>query len=260
MTLFRLQWSALAFALLGVLAVMWVLDPISAKAEPAAKAEKAVKSEKPKEEKIPPGLKTYKGRTIAHTMHFSGAQWLIRESREREEDCSTMLKLLKLKPGQIICDMGAGNGFYSLKMAKLVGDKGQILAVDIQPEMLEKLKARAKKAKITNIKSILGSLIDPKLPKGKVDLILCVDVYHEFSHPEHMLRKMLESLKPKGRLVLVEFRMEDPKVPIKLLHKMSKKQILKELPPNGFKLVEEFDKLPWQHVMFFERDDAKKKD
>lgn len=254
MNLSRLRWFVLAFALLGVLAVKWALDPISAKAEQAAK------SEKPQKEKIPPGLKTYKGRTIAHTMHFSAANWLTRESREREEDCSTMLKALNIKPGQTVCDMGCGNGFYSLKMAKLVGDQGQILAVDIQKEMLEKLKARAKKAKITNIKPILGSLIDPKLPEGQVDLILCVDVYHEFSHPEHMLRKMRESLKPGGRLALVEFRMEDPKVPIKLLHKMSKKQILKELPPNGFKLVEEFDKLPWQHVMFFERDDAKKKE
>jgi ubiquinone/menaquinone biosynthesis C-methylase UbiE len=127
-----------------------------------------------------------------------------------------------------------------------------VLAVEIQPEMLSLLNERAKKENIKNIEPILGTVIDPKLPESKLDLILLVDVYHEFSHPEHMLQAMRKSLKPKGRLVLVEFRQEDPEVPIKLLHKMSKEQILKELPPNGYKLVEQFDKLPWQHVMFFE--------
>jgi ubiquinone/menaquinone biosynthesis C-methylase UbiE len=127
--------------------------------------------------------------------------------------------------------------------------------VDIQPEMLSLLSKRARAAGVDNIEPILGTLIDPKLPSESCDLILLVDVYHEFSHPEHMLKAMQQSLKPDGRLVLVEFRLEDPQVPIKLLHKMSKKQILKELPPNGYKLVDEYEKLPWQHVMFFGRDD-----
>ena len=142
-----------------------------------------------------------------------------------------------------------------MQLAKLVGPDGKILAVDIQPEMIELLKARAEKEGVKNVEPILGSLIDPKLPEGKVDLILCVDVYHEFSHPEHMLKAMRKSLAPKGLLVLVEFRAEDPLVPIKPEHKMTKQQILKDLPPLGFKLAKEFERLPWQHMMFFERDE-----
>jgi ubiquinone/menaquinone biosynthesis C-methylase UbiE len=209
------------------------------------------------EEPIPPALETYKGRTVATTMHYLGAPWLTRESREREEECSRLLRILRVKPGQTVCDMGCGNGFYALKLAKLVGDKGKVVAVDIQPEMLDLLKERAKDEGIRNIEPVLGTLIDPKLREKSIDLMLLVDVYHEFSHPEHMLRAIRTSLKPTGRVALVEFRGEDPDVPIKPLHKMTKEQILKEFPPNGFKLVEEFDALPWQHVMFFQRDDAK---
>lgn len=206
---------------------------------------------------IPPQLKEYKGREIAQTMHYLGAPWLTRESREREEDCKTMLAALHVQPGDVVCDLGCGNGFYTLKLAKQVGDKGRVLAVDIQREMLGLLKDRAAEEKITNIEPILGTLVDPKLPAGTVDLVLLVDVYHEFSHPEQMLAAIRKSLKPAGRVALVEFRAEDPNVPIKPLHKMSKAQIMKEFPPNGFKLVEEFDKLPWQHLMFFQRDDSK---
>lgn len=211
---------------------------------------------KPVVEKLPPALTEYKGREIAQTMHYAGAPWLTRDSRDREEDCNTLLRELRLKPGLTVCDMGCGNGFYALRVAKRLGPKGQVLAVDIQPEMLTLLRERAAAAQIKNVKPILGSLIDPQLPEESCDLILCVDVYHEFSHPEHMLRAMRKALKPDGQLVLVEFRMEDPQVPIKLEHKMSKEQILKELPPNGFKLVREFDDLPWQHVMWFARDSA----
>src|SRR5260221_11420561 len=203
-------------------------------------------------EKTPPPLKFYKGREIADAMPYSGASWLVRESREREEECGTMLKALHLKPGQTVCDMGCGNGFYTLKLAKIVGEKGQVLAVDIQPEMLSLLNERAKEEKLANIKPVLGTPVDPNLPEGKIDLILCVDVYHEFSNPEEMLALMRKSLKPGGRIALVEFRAEAPKVPIKPLHKMTKEQILKEWPANGYKLVEQFDKLPWQHLMFFE--------
>ena len=207
------------------------------------------------EDQIPPARRFYKGREIAQTMHYLGAPWLIREERQREEDCVTMLEELGVKPGMTVVDMGCGNGFYTLKLAKLVGEKGLVLAVDIQSEMLRLMQARAAGADLTNIESILGTLVDPKLPKGSVDLILCVDVYHEFSHPEQMLAAMRTALKDDGRLVLVEFRAEDPNVPIKRLHKMSKAQVLKELEPNGFELVEEFDDLPWQHMMYFERAD-----
>jgi len=199
----------------------------------------------------PPARQEYMGRQIARTMHFLGAPWLIRENREDEERCSLMLANLGVKPGMTVCDMGCGNGFYSLKMSKMTGPKGRVLAVDIQPEMLKMLKQRAEKANVANIKPILGKLYDPMLPKGKVDLILCVDVYHEFSHPEHMLKSMRESLSDNGVVVLLEYRMEDPKVPIKRLHKMSKKQVDKEMTANGFKLVKSFDKLPWQHMLFY---------
>jgi ubiquinone/menaquinone biosynthesis C-methylase UbiE len=209
-----------------------------------------------RDESVPPALTHYMGREIATTMHYKGAPWLVRESREREEECSTLLKSLNVKPGQTVCDLGCGNGFYSLPLAQLVGPKGRVLGVDIQTEMLRMLRERSRKAEVTNIEPILGSLVDPYLPGGEVDLVLCVDAYHEFSHPVHMLQAIRRALAPKGRLVLVEFRAEDPKVPIKKLHKMSKKQVLKELNANGYKLVEQFDKLPWQHVMFFEVDDT----
>ena len=204
---------------------------------------------------IPPPLETYLGRTIAQTMHYQGAPWLIRENRENQERCSLMLAKLGVKPGMTVCDMGCGNGFYALQMAKMVGEEGSVLGVDIQPEMLKLLGERAAEAGVTNVKPILGTLADPKLPEGIVDIILCADVYHEFSHPEQMLAAMRASLAPHGVVVLLEFREEDPKVPIKPLHKMSKAQVNKELNANGFKLVKEFDRLPWQHMMFFGRDE-----
>jgi len=200
---------------------------------------------------FPPGRKVYMGRRVAHTMHWKGADWLTRTEREREEATSVMIKELKLKPGMVVGDVGCGNGYHTLMMAKRVGEKGKVYGVDIQKEMLGFLMKRAKEKNINNIEPVLGNLIDPNLPEGKLDVILLVDAYHEFSHPEYMLRAMRRALKPNGRLVLVEFRTEDPDVPIKLDHKMSKKQILKELPANGFKLVESYDKLPWQHMMSF---------
>ncbi|GAA4419677.1 class I SAM-dependent methyltransferase [Bremerella cremea] len=201
------------------------------------------------------GQPTYQGREIAQTMHYAGAPWLIRESRQREEDCEKMLKNLGLKPGMTVCDMGCGNGFYSLKMAEMVGKEGKVLAVDIQPEMLRLLKARAEEEGIDNIELVLGDIDNPKLPEGKVDLILCVDVYHEFSHPVEMLGHMRKSLKPDGVIALLEFRLEDPNVPIKLLHKMSKKQMNLEYESNGFEVVRQFDGLPWQHMVFYGKAD-----
>lgn len=206
----------------------------------------------------PPALTEYKGRRIAQTMHYLGAEWLTRDSREKEERTSLLLKNLGLKPGATACDLGCGNGYYTLKMAEIVGKEGKVLAVDIQPKMLQFLKARADEAGVKNIEPILGDLHDPKLPAGKVDLILLVDVYHEFSHPEHMLKAMHAALSKDGVCVLAEYREEDPKVPIKPLHKMSKKQIKKEWLPAGFKLVKEYDGLPWQHLMFFAKDDDAK--
>jgi ubiquinone/menaquinone biosynthesis C-methylase UbiE len=202
-----------------------------------------------------PGLREYMGRRVAQTMHYTGAEWLTRDNREQEERCSLMLTNLGLKHGMAICDMGCGNGFYTLQMAKIIGDDGHIYAVDIQPEMLKLLNQRADEQQVRNVSPILGTLSDPRLPKRKIDLILLVDVYHEFSHPEEMLAAMREALSPGGVCALVEFRAEDPSVPIKPEHKMTKAQIMKEWPANGFKLVKEFDGLPWQHLMFFARDE-----
>lgn len=244
----RLGWLLLIAMSLMTIAHLFAAEP------------QAPISSKADGQRIPPALTHYKGREIAQTMHFEGAPWLVRESRNREEDCEKMLKALGVKPGQTVCDMGCGNGFYTLPLAKFVGPKGKVFAVDIQPEMLTLLRERAGAAQIKNIKPLLGTLVDPKLPEREIDLILLVDVYHEFSHPEQMLAAMRKSLKPGGRVALVEFRLEDPNVPIKLLHKMSKQQILKEFPANGYKLVEQYDELPWQHLMFFERDDAPAKD
>jgi len=205
---------------------------------------------------IPPPSKTYQGREIAQTMHYLGAPWLIRESREREEQCATLLTALGVQVGETVCDLGCGNGFYTLQLASLVGDQGTILAVDIQQEMLGLLRARAESADIHNIRPIHSSVDDPHLPTQLVDLVLLVDVYHEFSHPAAMLQAIHRCLKPNGRVALVEFRQEDLQVPIKRLHKMSIAQILKEFPPAGFKLVGQFERLPWQHVMFFARSDS----
>ena len=214
---------------------------------------------KPKVEKTEPGLTHYMGREIAQTMHFAGAPWLTRESRDREEEPAKLIKSLGLKPGMVVCDLGCGNGFYALRIAPILDPGGRVIAEDIQPEMLDMLKTRAEKQSVKNVETLLGTVTDPKLPERTCDLILLVDVYHEIDRPVEMLAAIKKSLAPRGRLVLVEFRAEDPKVPIKELHKMSKAQITKEMAANGFKLVEQFDGLPWQHVMFFENDGIEKK-
>lgn len=196
--------------------------------------------------------KYYLGREIAQTMHWSGAAWLIRHKRDKEESALEMREQLKLKPGMSACDMGSGNGYHTIPMAKAVGPEGKVYASEIQPEMLTLLEERAKKEGISNIIPVLGAQNDPKLPENTCDLILLVDVYHEFSDPVPMLAGMKKALKPGGKVVLVEFRAEDDDVPIKPEHKMSKEQILKEMNANGFKLAHSYDELPWQHMMFFE--------
>jgi ubiquinone/menaquinone biosynthesis C-methylase UbiE len=208
------------------------------------------------EEKIPPARTKYMGRKIAQTMSFHGAPWLIRTEREAEERPSDAIAQLNLKPGMVVCDLGCGNGFYSLEMAKLVAPSGQVLAVDIQPEMLHLLELRSKDSGVENIKPILSTVADPKIPEGSVDMLLLVDVYHEFSHPQQMLAGIRKGLKPNGVIALLEYREEDRTVPIKPEHKMTKKQILKEYTANGFQLAKQYDGLPWQHLMFFEKNPA----
>lgn len=228
-------------------------EATAADAAPAdATTEAREERPKPKER----ARKTYLDRILARPMSHRAADWLIRPERDDEENASTSFKQLKLTKGMTVCDLGCGNGYWTIPMAREVGESGKILAVDIQREMLQKLRVRAAKAKIKNIEPVHGQVNDPNLPPNKVDLLLMVDVYHEFSHPESMLWGIRRSLTPTGVVALLEYREEDPSVPIKPLHKMSKIQIMKEYKQNGFKLVREFNELPWQHLMFFARDDS----
>lgn len=203
-----------------------------------------------------PAPLTYMGRTIAPTMSYSGASWLIRDSRDDEENPPLLLKALELKAGQAVCDFGCGNGFYTLQLAKRVGARGLVYAVDIQQEMLDMLAERLTLRGVDNVKPVLATETESGLPPATFDLVLMVDVYHELSDPAAVLAAIRASLRPKGRVAIVEFREEDPAVPILPLHKMSQAQVMREIPANGFKLVGQFDNLPWQHVLFFARDDS----
>lgn len=210
---------------------------------------------------LPPGIGEepathYMGRLIARTMHWSGADWLVRTEREREESTEEMLSQLPIRPGAAVCDLGCGNGYHTLALAEQVGPTGIVYAVDIQTEMLDALQERAAAQGLDRIRTVLGSATNPHLPDAALDLVLMVDVYHEFSHPSEMLAAIRNSLKPDGALVLVEFRAEDDSVPIKPEHKMSKPQILKELTANGFLLVRDYNQLPWQHMLFFQADES----
>ena len=215
--------------------------------------------EKP-EAPIPEPLTKYLGRRIALPMSYHGIPWLNRPERIQEENPEEMLEQLKVQPGMTVCDMGCGDGYYTIELARRVGPTGKVIAVDIQPEMLQELSRRCEQNNLKNVVMILGLPHDPKLPEGKLDLILMVDVYHEFSNPIEMLDSMRKSLKKDGRIALVEFRGEDPQVPIKPEHKMTKKQILKEYEANAFRLVDQYDRLPWQHLMFLGPDDSKRND
>lgn len=197
--------------------------------------------------------KVYMGREIADVMTFDGAEWLIRNTREAEEQPDRMLDALKIQPGMTVADVGAGVGYTSVRMARRVGAKGTVLASDVQPEMLRMLADNAKTLGFKNVKPIRCTPTDPKLPENAVDLILMVDVYHECSQPTATLKGLRKALKPEGRLVLVEFRAEDPEVPIKPEHKMSVAQARKELEANGFVFKESLEFLPWQHIIIFNK-------
>jgi ubiquinone/menaquinone biosynthesis C-methylase UbiE len=208
-----------------------------------------------KKDHDPNGIgKFYMDREIAQVMGHAAASWLERPEREEEEQPKKLLQALKLQPGMAVADIGAGSGYYVFRVAPLVGAKGKIYAVDIQPEMLDLIKKRMKKENVENIETVLGAEKDPKLPEKAVDLILMVDVYHEFNYPYEMTEHLIKALKPGGRLVFVEFKKEDPKVPIKEVHKMSERQVLKEMDVfKELKHVETNKDLPWQHVITFIR-------
>lgn len=201
----------------------------------------------------PDGIgKFYQGREIAHVMGHQAADWLERPEREEEERPTLLMAALKLKPGDLVADIGAGTGFYTRRMAREVGERGIVYAVEIQQEMLDILTNKMTSMGINNVKPVLGSVKNPRL-STPVDLILMVDVYHEFDFPHEMVTSMVRSLKTGGRMVFVEFRGEDPKVPIKLLHKMTEAQVKKEMAGFPLDWVETIETLPIQHVIIFQK-------
>lgn len=196
-----------------------------------------------------PGRHPISGRQYAQVMGMAGAPWLVRPERIAEENPDLAIEELKLKPGMTVADVGAGVGYMSLRMAKKVGPTGKVYANDLQPEMLEKLRENAAREKAANVIPVRGELDDPKLPPNTMDLVLLVDVYHEFSQPQAMLRKIRETLKDDGRLVLLEYRGEDPAIPIIASHKMTVAQVKTELEAEGFRLAQVIESLPWQHIL-----------
>jgi cyclopropane fatty-acyl-phospholipid synthase-like methyltransferase len=189
------------------------------------------------------------GRVIAPVMGVGGAGWLERPEREAEEEPSRAIEALGLRGGMTVADIGAGSGYYTVRMARKVGPDGKVYATDIQVGMLSLLQRRAKQEQLQNIVPVLGAVDDPKLPPGSLDLALMVDVYHELSAPQAFVRRLREALKPEGRLVLIEFRKEDPRVPIREEHKMSVAQVRQELSADGYAIAEVIDILPWQHII-----------
>ncbi len=200
-----------------------------------------------------PGTHPISGRTFAQVMGFQGATWLDREERDIEEAPDEAVNALGLKAGMTVADVGAGSGYMTVRMARRVGPAGRVYAEDIQPQMIDLLTKRIARDRITNVVPVLGLVDDPKLPEGALDLILLVDVYHEFSEPQKMLRGLRASLKPGGRLVLLEYRKEDPKVPIREDHKMSVAEARLEIEAEGFTLSRVDARLPRQHILIFSR-------
>jgi ubiquinone/menaquinone biosynthesis C-methylase UbiE len=198
-----------------------------------------------------PGVHPVSGRRFAPVMGYQGADWLDRSERVEEEQPDRALDVIKLRSGATVADVGAGSGYMTVKMARRVGPAGKVYANDIQPQMLALLQQRLAKAKIANVELVLGTADDPRLPETAIDLILMVDVYHEFQQPQAMLRHMRDALKPGGRLVLLEYRKEDPSIPILYEHKMSVAEAKLEVEAEGFKLTKTDEVLPRQHIITF---------
>ena len=199
--------------------------------------------------------KWYMGRQIAHVMSHWGIDWLERPERQFEENSALLLKNLNLKSGMNVADIGAGSGYYTSLMSKRIGN-GKVYAVDVEPQMILFLNERIKEEKLSNVVTVLGSETSVRLPASSLDMMLLVDVYHEFSFPYEMGQSMYNALKPDGRLVLVEFKSEDETVPIKTIHKMSVAQSVKELKAVGFRLEKNISNLPWQHCMVFVKENT----
>ena len=198
--------------------------------------------------------KFFMGREIAHVMGHQAATWLERPEREDEERTDLLLDALNLRKGEVVADVGAGSGYFTWRMARLVGDTGVVYAVDIQQEMLDLLMNNMAKRRVEKtVKPILGTVSDPKLPPDSCDTMLLVDVYHEFDHPYEMVANMVKALKLDGRIVFVEFRGEDPNVPIKAVHKMTEAQLKKEMTVHALRWEETLTILPQQHIIVFRK-------
>lgn len=197
--------------------------------------------------------KFYLGREIALVMGHQGADWLERPEREIEEQPAVLMRGLGLRRGDVVADIGAGTGYYTWRLAEAVGATGCVYAVDVQPEMLQILQQRMAQRDLRQVKMVLGTETDARLPTNAIDLALMVDVYHEFSHPYEMMQSLVQSLKPGGRIAWVEYRAEDPTVPIKPLHKMTQAQIRREAAVHGLVWAGTVTNLPWQHLMFFRK-------
>ncbi len=197
--------------------------------------------------------KVFLGREISQVMGHQGADWLERPEREIEERTDLVIPELKLKPGEVVADIGAGTGYFSWRLAKAVGPTGRVLAVDIQREMLTVLARAMRSRGVSNVVPVLGTLTDPRLPTNSVDLVVMVDVYHEFSQPYEMLSAICRAVKPGGRVAFIEYRGEDPAVPIKPLHKMTEAQVKREAAVHPLEWVETITTLPRQHLIVFRK-------
>ncbi len=196
--------------------------------------------------------KVYMGREISNTVSVGAISWLERKDREAEERVSLVIENLELAEDAVVADIGAGSGHFTFKIAPLI-PKGKVIGVDIQQGMLNFIEGQKKLKKIRNVDTLLGTIEDTKLPAGEVDLVIMVDAYHEFSHPKEMMESIVKGLKPGGRVILIEYRGEDPKVAIKPLHKMTVKQCTAEMEAVGLKFKEVRDFLPIQHFLVFEK-------
>jgi protein-L-isoaspartate O-methyltransferase len=247
-----MSWRAIAVsvALLAPLALLGADDPPKPK---RAKPEYVTRKDHDRD-----GIgKFYMGREIAQVMGYQAASWLERPERVKEEEPAKLITALDVKPGMVVADVGAGSGYHVFLISPLVGDTGKVIASDIQPQMLKLITEKAKKKNVTNVVTVKGTETDPKLPAG-IDLVLMVDVYHEFSHPFEMAEKMVDALKPGGRLVFVEFKANDPEVPIKPVHTMTERQVIKEMEPFAEMEHTKTVPLPWQNVIIFTRKKAEK--
>lgn len=231
------------------LSVLLLVASSAALAQPAAVAERYTS--------VPPSAdgigKRYMGREISAVMGWQGAAWLEREERDREERIDLLLGTLGLKAGMVVADIGAGTGYLSRRMAPAVMPGGKVWAVDVQPQMIELLQAGVKRSGLTQIEARLGAVDDVRLPAGSVDLAIMVDVYHELAYPYEVMASVMQALKPGGRVVFVEYKAEDPQVPIKRLHKMSEAQIKREAAVFALDWERTVGTLPWQHVVIFRK-------